>query len=202
MEFIYVIMIFFAGGDLHSIQIHPWHIYADETGVAEDLSCEAGITDAKFQAHMAANLKTGQKVSLQCKAHSEMRGLNVLLRQAPVTIEASEASNKNKAPRDGEVYELSGKLVHVPYESGRKSTAAYLGQEFFLETEQGRVALYAGDAISRKALLKKVGQKVRLRGQFSDRTPKGEELQQMSYPTDMDGGPMKRVGYVVLEFLK
>ena len=185
--------------------MNAWHTYAEELRVASDLSCEAAIKDRAFQARMAGRLRTGQQGTLQCKDGPELESMAVLFQDPPILLEPSaknptseEAQNTETKKNESQSEELSGKLLHVPYNPGKRSVAAYMGQEFFLVTKtKGRVALYPTDAVSRDALLKRVGKTVTVRAVFVDRTPTVNADEPVQYPTDADGGPLKRKGYEV-----
>ncbi|MCR9141038.1 MAG: hypothetical protein NXI24_02115 [bacterium] len=213
MEIIYFIMVIFSESTLASVEIKAWHIYADQVGY--DVPCERAIEDPKFQQLMGRKLQPGQKATLQCKSDPEMRALQFLLNPGAVRISpTATVDDSGQRPNDsGDTMdaakaaprELTGKLIHVPYESGRKSTAAYLGQEFFLLTKDlGRVALYPSDAVSKERLLKFVGMTITLGTRFVDRTPnlQSPNGHMQSYPIGEDGGPMKRQGYEVLQIKK
>lgn len=201
MEIIYFIMVIFTESSLTSVQINAWHVYADEVGVST--SCESAIEDPEFQTLMGRKLQPGQKATIQCKSDPEMRGLQFLLNPGAVRIKAIAASEdssnsmnqENKAPKV-----LTGKLMHVPYKHGRKSKAAYMGQEFFLVTKDlGRIALYPTDSISKEQLMQHAGKTVKVHAQFVDRTPTPDQSNMIQYPIGEDGGPIKRTGYEVLK---
>lgn len=202
MEIIYFIMVVFTESTLSSVQINAWHIYADEVG--HDVPCERAIEDEKFQKLMSGKLRPGQKATLQCKSDPEMRPLQFLLAPGAVRIKATAAQNTDEmqngdSENAGAPRSLSGKLVHIPYKRGVKSVAGYLGQEFFLETEElGRVALYTSDSISKEELMRHVGKNLKLRVRYVDRTPTPDPENPISYPMGELGGPLKRAGYEVL----
>ncbi|MEQ9363427.1 MAG: hypothetical protein RIF32_04250 [Leptospirales bacterium] len=199
MEIIYFIMVVFTESTLTAVQINAWHVYADEVGY--DVPCERAIEDPKFQELMGRKLRPGQKATLRCKSDPEMRPLQFLLAPGAVRIKPTAAPEGQTKSEDGAPRVLSGKLTHMPYESGRKSKAAYMGQEFFLETrELGRVALYATESVSKAELLKRVGKKISVEARFVDRTPTPDQTNMIQYPIGEDGGPMKRAGYEVLKF--
>lgn len=196
MEIIYLVLMIFAEGNMQSISIDAWHTYKGAPAALTNRSCDDAIRDQRFQAHVASKLPDGSEGRLACKTAREMNDLTALVGAA----ESMPVVTKNDPRLRPEI--LSGKLVHKPYDPHRKSAAAYLAQEFFLEVAgKGRLALYPTDDVDRDVLLKLQGKNIKIRGQFVDRTPHYDPETPAQYPIDEDGGPLKRLGYEVLEIL-
>ncbi len=196
MEIIYLVLMIFSEGNLQSISIDAWHTYKGAPAAVADRSCDEAIRNSGFQAHVAAKLPEGAEARLACRTFSELSDLAATVE----TAQSLQVFSKNDFADRPET--LSGKLIHKPYDPHRKSGEAYLGQEFFLEIEgRGRVALYPTESVDKQALLKLKNKKVKVRGKFVDRTPKVDPNMPVQYPIGEDGGPLKRVGYEVLEIL-
>lgn len=201
MEIIYFILVVFSSPNvpqIHSVEIHPWHIYADKVG--QDVPCERAVQNSAFQERIGRRLSAGQRATLQCKPASEMKEMAFLLRPGATVV-------KPVAPGDDSepnlMKRLRGKLVHRPYQRGRRSVAAYLGVEFFLRDAAGKeYALYPSVSVRRDLLLSLAGQQIELDAEFVDKTPSGNAKMQSNYPLGPDGGPLKRQGYSVLKIHK
>lgn len=198
MEIIYLVFLVFSGNNLDQVHLEAWHNYSRGPKFLINRPCEDTIKDPAFQAHLKKTLKPGQKGKLLCRTYSEVDSITSLS-NAP-GVDLLPASRQKPEASDSDASILEGKLVHRPYEEGRKSVEAYLGQEFFLQQEDGEeVAIYPGKEFSRNALIKLKNQKIRIRTRFVDRTPKVDPAQPMSYPMESDGSPMRRTGYELIE---
>jgi hypothetical protein len=200
MEIIYLVFVVFMEGNLVSLQMHAWHEYAPAEDVAEHMSCAAAIQQPEFQERLARTLRAGQTGQLSCKGGSQLGPLASLVEDArSVTIQPVASPEQTQVDEQQSVasVKLTGHLIHQPYDASGRSVAAYLGQEFFLETkDRGRVALYPTDAITKKDLMKWRGKSVTVRAIYVDHTPKASD-DPMSYPADQNGAPLKRAGYEV-----
>lgn len=213
METIFFILVVFTSPNtpqIHSVEIHPWHIYADRAG--QNVPCKRAIQDPAFQKYIGRQLAAGQRATIQCRVNSEMKPLQFLLRPGATVVQpvAPAADSEVLKPLPNEMRQsesepslmktLRGQLVHRPYRRGRRSVAAYLGVEFFLRDAAGKEhPLYPSVSARRDLLLSLAGQTVELDAEFVDRTPAPGIESSTNYPLGPDGGPLKRQGYSVLK---
>lgn len=197
MEIIYFVFLIFNGGTLDQAHIEAWHNYSQGPKFLINRPCEEVIKDPAFQKHLQAKLQKEQKGRLMCKTASEMESFRQLVSDDGVEIAATGKPAKESANKE---VQLQGKLLHEPYEKGRRSVQAYMGQEFFLLQSNGeKVALYPTEEVDYDTLLAKKNQTIRIVGRFVDRTPGQDVDTPMQYPMGPDGGPMKRQGYEVMK---
>lgn len=219
MEIIFFILVVFTSSNapqIHSVEIHPWHIYADRAG--QNVPCERAIQDPAFQKYIGRQLAAGQRATLQCRPNSEMKPMAFLLRPDATVVKPvapaadsdarirkplSNETRQSSESEPGSVKTLRGNLLHRPFERGRRSVAAYLGVEFFLRDAAGKEhPLYPSVSARRDLLLSLAGQTVELDAEFVDRTPAPGTESSTNYPLGPDGGPLKRQGYSVLKVHK
>ena len=197
MEIIYFVFLIFRSGTLEQAHIEAWHTYDRGPKFLINRPCEEVIRDPAFQKHLQAKLNKEQTGRLMCRTASDMESFSQLVTGEGVEIKAQNTPAKVSP---GQEVELQGKLLHEPYEKGRRSVKAYMGQEFFLVQPNGnRVALYPTEEVDQDTLLSKKNQTIRMVGRFVDRTPNPDSDMPMQYPIGPDGGPMKRQGYEVLK---
>lgn len=195
VEIIFFIYLVMGKGGLDQAHYYAWHTYDQGPKFLIDRPCEETIQDAAFQLHLQTQLKPGQKGKLLCRSASELGPLEELASSDGVEI----LPKKPGRGKESGIHKFEGKLVHRPYESGRKSMASYMGQEFFLQLPDGKeVALYTTDRVTREYLMKLKDRKVRVQAKLVDRTPRIDPDQPASFPVGPDGGPVKRIGYEVI----
>ncbi len=96
------------------------------------------------------------------------------------------------APAAAEAGEpLRGRLVHEPIEPGAQSVEAYLGIEFFLEVDGGRIDLRPTEAVPAEALAALAGRRVELTGATRPGVAPPPEL---AAPLGPDGLPLLQGG--------
>jgi hypothetical protein len=112
----------------------------------------------------------------------------------PVPAAPTEAAD---AAADNKPQQLEGRLSYTELPR-RKSVEAYLGVEFRLQTSNGEVVLASSETVTRDALVAAHGKDIKITCTMrAARVPEPYE----SYPTEMDGRPMKRPDTCVVSAL-
>jgi hypothetical protein len=195
MEIIYLIFLVFADKELESVHIHAWHSYQGAPEMVLEQSCESAIEDPAFQEAISRKIAPEKEGRLYCKTASDLPALRQLVNMKGVTVNPGY----RESAEDAQEAIVIGKLVHRPYERGRRTLEAYMAQEFFLVNSDGDFAMYPSESVSKEDLLRLNGKDVELRVIFEDRTPEIDPGIPQAYPMEADGSPVPRTGYRVLE---
>lgn len=186
MEIILLVVAVFTGETFVKMEIRNYSDFAS----AKDGSCESYIGSAHFKKTLHIGKIKNAQVRATCIPASKLAGYNEMLKQSTSWQDAAMATPK-------EPVALIGTISYKPGTDNRKSVDAYLGLGLVIITIDGTFALYASDKVKEADLQKLDGKRVKVKAVFEDHTPAPGSIEQ--YPTDMQGKPMKRTGYRVLE---
>lgn len=127
MAIVYL-LIALASSPAHPAFIHlePYHEYAKRESL--DIPCEEYINQPAVRTEIQKKFDLPAAVTLQCVSAEE----------------GHRISQAVQAKRPATSRTMKGKLIHEPVDSGKKSVAAYLGHEFFLDVKGEKIALRPG----------------------------------------------------------
>jgi len=185
MEIILLVVAVFTGDTFVKIEIRNYSDFAS----AKDGSCESYIGSAHFKKTLHIGKIKNARVRATCIGASKLMGYSEMLNQSATWPEVLASAKEPVA--------LIGTISYKPGVDNRKSVDAYLGMGLVIITIDGTFALYASDKVKERDLQKLDGKRVKVKAVFEDHTPAAGSIEQ--YPTDMNGKPMKRTGYRVLE---
>jgi|GEM_PF-4027378 len=185
MEIILLVVAVFTGDTFVKIEIRNYSDFAS----AKDGSCESYIGSAHFKKTLHIGKIKNARVRATCIGASKLMGYSEMLNQSATWPEVLASAKEPVA--------LIGTISYKPGVDNRKSVDAYLGMGLVIITIDGTFALYASDKVKERDLQKLDGKRVKVKAVFEDHTPAPGSIEQ--YPTDMNGKPMKRTGYRVLE---
>ena len=185
MEIILLVVAVFTGETFVKMEIRNYSDFAS----AKDGSCESYIGSAHFKKTLHIGKIKNARVRATCIGASKLMGYSEMLNQSATWPEVLASAKEPVA--------LIGTISYKPGVDNRKSVDAYLGMGLVIITIDGTFALYASDKVKERDLQKLDGKRVKVKAVFEDHTPAPGSIEQ--YPTDMNGKPMKRTGYRVLE---
>lgn len=169
MAIVYL-LIALASGPEHPAFIHlePYHVYAERESL--NVSCEEFI--AKPASRQLIQKKFDlPAVTLQCVSAEE----------------GQRISQAVQARRPTPLRIMKGRLIHEPLDTGRKSVAAYLGHEFFLQVDEEKIPLRPG-TVTAAQLKAARGKMVEITAEYVE-----EEANPLAQtPLESDGSLMRR----------
>lgn len=186
MEIILLVVAVFTGETFVKMEIRNYSDFAS----AKDGTCESYIGSAHFKKTLHIGKIKNAHVRATCIGASKLAGYDEMVKQSATWQEVAMSAPKEAAL-------LIGTISYKPGTDNRKSVDAYLGMGLVIITIDGTFALYASDKIKEADLQKLNGKRVKMKAMLEDHTPAAGSIEQ--YPTDMQGKPMKRTGYRVLE---
>ena len=170
MAIVYL-LIALASSPAHPAFIHlePYHDYAQRESL--NVPCEEYIGQPAVRTQIQKKFDLNAAVTLQCVSAEEGHRISqaVLVRRpTPLRI-------------------MRGRLLYEPLDTGRKSVAAYLGHEFFLQEDQEKTPLRPGTVTAAQLKAMK-GKLVQISGEYVE-----EEANPMAQtPMESDGNLMRR----------
>lgn len=185
LENILLVIAIFSGDTFLKLEIRNYSGFASE----KDGTCESYIGSPHFKKTLHIGKVKDARIRAACVASSKLAGYNDLMAQISTWREIG-------APAPQAV-SLIGSIRYTPGVENRKSADAYLGLGLVIVTPNGTHALYASDKVKEADLIKFDGKRVKMQAIFEDHTPLPGSIEQ--YPTDMEGKPLKRTGYRVMQ---
>ncbi len=186
MEIILLVVAVFTGETFVKMEIRNYSDFAS----AKDGACEAYIGSAHFKKTLHIGKIKNAHVRATCIGATKLAGYGDMLKQSATWQEVAMTAPK-------EPVSLIGTIHYTPDTDTRKSVDAYLGKGLVIVTIDGTFAIYASEKIKAVDLQNLNGKRVKVKAVFEDHTPAPGSIEQ--YPTDMQGKPLKRTGYRVLE---
>lgn len=186
MEIILLVVAVFTGETFVKMEIRNYSDFAS----SKDGSCESYIRSAHFKKTLHIGKIKNARVRATCIGASKLMGYSEMLNQS-----ATWQDVMTSAPK--EPVQLIGTIRYTPDTETRKSVDAYLGKGLVIVTIDGTFALYASEKVKETEIQKLSGKRVKMKAVLEDHTPAAGSIEQ--YPVDMNGQPMKRTGYRVLE---